>query len=80
MCASRRALLEVEDDGPGIAEPERARVVERFYRIPGSAGHGSGLGLAIVSDVARLHGAELTLAIGRAGRGLCARVTFPLAS
>jgi two-component system sensor histidine kinase TctE len=73
----RRALLEVEDDGPGIPEAERARVVERFYRIPGGAGHGSGLGLAIVSDVARLHGAELALAPGRAGRGLCARVTFP---
>jgi len=75
----RRAVLEVEDDGPGIPEAERARVVERFYRISGSTGHGSGLGLAIVNDVARLHGAELTLTSGRAGRGLRARVTFPAA-
>jgi len=41
-------VLEVTDDGPGIAPEERARVTDRFYRVPGNATGGSGLGLAIV--------------------------------
>ncbi len=55
------ALLEVEDTGPGIAPPERARVFERFYRILGSSADGSGLGLAIVREIALQHGAEIDL-------------------
>lgn len=49
------AFLEVEDDGPGIAPAERVRVLERFYRLPGTAGEGNGLGLAIASEIARVH-------------------------
>ena len=49
------AFMEVEDDGPGIPAPERARVLERFYRIPGTAGTGSGLGLAIVQRIIAEH-------------------------
>jgi two-component system sensor histidine kinase TctE len=48
-------LLEVEDDGPGIAPSERARALERFYRLPGTQGEGSGLGLAIADEIARAH-------------------------
>ena len=36
--------ISVEDDGPGIAPHERERVLERFYRVPGTPGTGSGLG------------------------------------
>ncbi len=72
----RRAVLEVEDDGPGIAPAERPRVLERFYRPKGTPGTGSGLGLAIVADVVRLHGGELELTDGRGGRGLCVRVVL----
>lgn len=53
--------LTVEDSGPGIAPDERARVQDRFYRVPGTPGHGSGLGLAIVRAIAERHGAALTL-------------------
>lgn len=56
-----RALLEVEDTGPGIAPAERARVFERFYRILGSNTQGSGLGLAIVREIAQQHGAEIDI-------------------
>ncbi|HZD20084.1 MAG TPA: XdhC family protein, partial [Burkholderiales bacterium] len=54
----------VEDDGPGIPPLERERVLERFYRVPGTPGTGSGLGLAIMrfgrlvfesSDLDKLH-------------------------
>jgi two-component system, OmpR family, sensor histidine kinase TctE len=71
-----RPCLEVEDDGPGIAEDQRGRVRERFYRIPGSTGHGCGLGLAIVSEIAEAHGAQFTLETGAAGKGTRARVLF----
>jgi len=71
-----RPFLEVEDDGPGIAEDQRGRVRERFYRIPGSVGHGCGLGLAIVSEIAEAHGAQLSLESGAQGRGTRAQVLF----
>jgi len=54
--------LSVADNGPGIAEDERPKVVERFYRVDGSRGTpGVGLGLSVVSAVARLHGGSLRL-------------------
>jgi two-component system sensor histidine kinase TctE len=69
--------LEVEDDGPGIPESERARVRERFYRVPGSPPGGCGLGLAIVDEIARQHNARLSIEAGIEGRGLRMKVRFP---
>jgi hypothetical protein len=58
-----RVLLTVADRGPGIAETDRSRAVERFVRLEQSRSQpGSGLGLSLASAVARLHGGELTLA------------------
>ena len=72
-----RPLFEIEDDGPGIPAAERERVLERFYRMPGSPGSGSGLGLAIVREIALAHGAELMLDAGVHGRGCRATLLFP---
>jgi signal transduction histidine kinase len=55
------ARIVVEDDGPGIPEAERARVLERFQRAPGAAPGGSGLGLAIVAQQAARHGGAVSL-------------------
>ncbi len=55
----RLAVLEVEDNGPGIPPGERGHVFERFYRILGSQVEGSGLGLAIVREIAQRHGATV---------------------
>lgn len=74
--AGGRPFLEVEDDGPGIPLDERARVRERFYRIPGTKGHGCGLGLAIVEEIAGVHGAVVTLDDGAEGRGTRVRAQF----
>jgi two-component system sensor histidine kinase TctE len=63
-------FLEVEDDGPGIAVDERANVLERFYRVPGTVGEGNGLGLAIAAEIARVHQGTLVLDDGTHGRGL----------
>jgi len=49
------AVLEVCDEGPGVAEAERERVFEPFYRRSGST-EGAGLGLALVRQIAERHG------------------------
>ncbi|MGZ8598923.1 MAG: ATP-binding protein [Actinomycetota bacterium] len=63
-------VLAVEDDGPGVPEPERERVFDRFVRLDASrerdAG-GSGLGLSIVREIAALHGGTVVLADARLG-------------
>jgi signal transduction histidine kinase len=57
-----RIALSVADRGPGIAEADRGRVVERFVRLEQSRSEpGSGLGLSLAAAVARLHGGELRL-------------------
>ncbi|WP_066253229.1 ATP-binding protein [Hydrogenophaga flava] len=71
-----QAWIEVEDDGPGIAEDERQRVLERFYRLPGTQADGNGLGLAIADEIARSHHTQLQLLTGGNGRGLRVRVVF----
>ncbi|MGH8736144.1 MAG: sensor histidine kinase [Burkholderiales bacterium] len=74
-------LLEVEDEGSGIPPAERERVLERFYRVPGTSGTGSGLGLAIVREIAGLHGAEVEIGEPHAGgRGCRVSLIFPPAA
>jgi two-component system sensor histidine kinase QseC len=68
--------LSVSDNGPGIPEQERARVLERFYRPPGTQASGSGLGLSIVKRIAEVHGATLEILPGSAGQGLRVTVHF----
>lgn len=76
--AGNEAVLEVEDDGPGIPREERERVFDRFYRGESAAEGGSGLGLAIVQRIAERHGGRVELLEGPDGRGLLARVRLPL--
>ncbi|NYE23336.1 sensor histidine kinase [Pigmentiphaga litoralis] len=68
--------LIVHDEGPGIAEHQRERVFDRFYRCPDASQTGSGLGLAIVRSVLNRHGASITLSRSTIGLGLAARVDF----
>lgn len=72
--------LDVCDSGPGIAEPERERVFEPFYRIAGAseAAGGVGLGLSLVRKIARHHGGDAQCLPNDAG-GCCFRVTLPQA-
>lgn len=58
----RGGVLRVEDDGPGLAEEERAGATARFWRSTAHANvPGSGLGLAIAAELAKACGAELAL-------------------
>jgi two-component system sensor histidine kinase TctE len=70
-------VVEVSDDGPSIPEAERERVFERFHRLLGSSHDGSGLGLAIAQEVARIHGAAITLRDDADGVGNTFAVAFP---
>jgi signal transduction histidine kinase len=59
---SASAEISVSDNGPGIAELEKSKVVERFYRGDASRGTpGVGLGLSLVQAVAKLHGNPIAL-------------------
>jgi len=76
--STAQVVLSVQDNGPGITEAQRTRVLSRWGQ--GSAGEalkqGSGLGLAIVSEYARILGATLTLGTGAEGLGLKVSLVF----
>ncbi len=72
--------LQVEDSGTGIAQDDLARVMDRFYRVPGTPTTGSGLGLAIVKSIADLHGATVHLGRAELLRGLLVQIDFPVAA
>lgn len=74
------AILIVADSGPGIAEDERERVFDRFYRTLGSSVQGSGLGLSIVKQVADSHGALVSLGTSHQLGGLEVRVEWSLSA
>lgn len=72
-------VLEVLDDGPGVGEPDRGHVFDRFYRGDPSRSHldGSGLGLAIAQGIAHRHGGDIQL-LGVSGSRF--QVTLPAAN
>ncbi len=74
----RQALVEVTDDGPGIAAADLERVFEPFYRVHPEAGaaEGSGLGLAIARSLAERNGGRLTAA-SQPGSGTTFRLSLP---
>lgn len=74
------AVVEIDDDGPGIPEAEQALVFEPFYRGEKSRNRktgGIGLGLAYARSVARAHGGDITIA-NRLPHGLKVMVRLPL--
>ncbi|SJZ39358.1 Signal transduction histidine kinase [Enhydrobacter aerosaccus] len=79
MTPANQVVIEVEDDGPGIPDAEKSRVVEPFYRSDQARRTvgGFGMGLAIAVTVARHHNGTLTLH-DRVPHGLCARLTIPV--
>ncbi len=72
-------ILQIQDTGPGIPEPERQRVFDPFYRVLGNDEVGSGLGLSIVQTIAEQLGADIHLSHTneQTKSGLCVKITFP---
>ena len=76
----RVLLVQVEDSGPGVALAERELIFRPFYRTLGTGADGSGLGLPIVMEIARQHGAEVTVDdahLGQTPPGACFTVRLP---
>ncbi len=71
-----RPAVAIHDDGPRIPVEERRRIFERFHRLLGSGADGSGLGLAIAQEIARIHGAEISLDDDADGIGNTFSVSF----
>ncbi|HSS15243.1 MAG TPA: ATP-binding protein [Rhizomicrobium sp.] len=72
--------ITVEDDGPGIPEPQREEAFRPFHRLDEGRNlqtGGSGLGLAIARDIARAHGGDIVLDRSAMG-GLRATVRLPV--
>jgi signal transduction histidine kinase len=73
-------VLTVDDDGPGIPESERARVLQRFVRLDEARSRdegGSGLGLSIVDEVVRAHGGSVSIKQSPLG-GARIQITLPV--
>jgi len=78
---SRALVVQVEDNGPGIAPAERELVFQPFYRALGTNVDGSGLGLPIVREIAQRHGASISIDAthpGQALPGACFTLRFGL--
>ncbi len=74
------AVIEVADDGPGLADGDAARVFERFYRVDASRSRqsgGAGLGLSIVQAIVAAHGGGVSLT-SAPGHGATFTVTIPM--
>jgi signal transduction histidine kinase len=71
-----RMVLEISDEGPGIAPEDRDRVFHRFTRGERAAGGGTGLGLAIARWAVDLHGGTIFV-VDSAEPGCRIRITLP---
>lgn len=77
----KNRLIEVRDEGPGIARAEQERIFERFYRIDKDRSRalgGTGLGLSIVRNVMRAHGGDVAVR-SELGQGSVFRLRLPAA-
>lgn len=76
---SRRCIIWVEDDGPGIREEDRLRIFARGTRLD-TEKPGTGLGLAIVRDVVEIYGGSIELDESEDMGGVLVRLTLPRAN
>ncbi len=76
--AAPAILLEVADRGPGVPEPDRSRIFDKFHRVRGAPAGGVGLGLAICRGIVEVHGGRIWVA-DREGGGARFMFTLPIA-
>jgi two-component system, OmpR family, osmolarity sensor histidine kinase EnvZ len=76
---TNRALITIEDDGPGIPEDQYKNVFKPFFRLDKSRSFnqlGVGLGLAIVEDIVNSHGGNIQLGKSKYN-GLKVKISLP---
>jgi two-component system NtrC family sensor kinase len=73
--ADGHAVIEVEDNGPGVPPDQREKIFEPFVSTKGASGNG--LGLWISAEIARRHGGSLTVHPARGG-GAIFRLALPV--
>ncbi|MGC1174941.1 ATP-binding protein [Polaromonas sp.] len=77
--AQQRAVIRVNDRGPGVPADQRERIFEPFYRLPGASERegGVGLGLALVKSITARHGGKVRCE-DRPGGGASFVVELPM--
>ena len=78
--ANGKAIIKVNDRGPGVPVEQRERIFEPFYRLPGASERegGVGLGLALVKSISQRHGGSARCE-ARPGGGASFVIELPLA-
>ena len=78
---NKEIILQIKDDGVGIAKEEQKYIWDRFFQINNSRNkdknRGSGLGLSMVNKIAQLHSATIEVE-SEIGKGACFIVRFPI--
>ena len=72
-----QAVLQVDDNGPGVGEVDAAAIFDPFYTTK-PVGRGTGLGLSISHKIAEEHGGRLSLCAAPGASGACFRLELPL--
>ena len=78
QCSGGSCEIAIADTGPGISEPDCARIFEPFYRVPGVRVQGHGIGLATVARIVHAHGGTIEVE-SELGVGTTFRVRLPAA-
>ena len=76
----RTIHINIDDDGPGIADEHKENVFRPFYRVDKSRSLNEsnvGLGLSIVEDIVNSHGGKVKLIDNPKGKGLRVSLSFP---
>ena len=76
----KNIVINIDDDGPGIADEHKEKVFRPFYRVDKSRSlkdSNVGLGLSIVEDIVNSHGGTVKLLNNPKGKGLRVSLSFP---
>ena len=76
MLENGRVRVAFEDNGPGIPEEIKDKILQPFFTTKQGT-EGTGLGLSITHDIVKVHGGELTLD-NKHGEGVCFIIKLPL--
>jgi two-component system sensor histidine kinase KdpD len=79
-CQTNAIIIDIDDDGEGIPEPEREAVFLKFYRSKygDSKIAGTGLGLYICKAIIEAHKGTINAISSHDGKGACMRITLPI--